>query len=165
MYTVADYKATTKSGLNNNLTGYNNARYTQSQTGVLSTANDQLTFTPDTTSPAFNTTVKTQAARGYQSYGPIDVGNVHSKYERAAYQNMRYANLLSMDVDFLVYTPTPLTLFDKFTFSLETENHKQDPAYSGVYTVSGYAMFVQGTTYAQKISACRSGVDVPYTNG
>ena len=166
MYTVVDYRATSKSGLNNNLTGYNNARYTQSQSGTaLSTANDQLAFTPDTTAPLFNTDVKTIAARGYQSYGPIDVGNVHSKYERAAYQNMRYANLLSMDVDFLVNMPVPLTLFDKFTFSVETANNKQDPAYSGVYIVSGQALYVQGTTVAMKLQACRSGTDNAYTNG
>ena len=166
MYTVTDYKAVSKSGLNNALTGYNNTRVTQSQTGTaLSTDNTQVAFTPDTTAPSFNTTVKTQAARGYQTYGPIDVGNVHANYERAAYQNMRFANLYSMDVEFLLNTPSSLSLFDKFTFSLETENQKQDPAYSGVYIVAGRAIYVQGTTYCEKIIGTRTGTDNAYTSG
>jgi hypothetical protein len=165
-YTVTDYRALTKSGLNNSLTGYNNARITQSQAGTsLSTTDDQLQFTPDTSAPLLNPAVKTQAARGYQTYGPIDVGNVHSKYERAAYQNQRYANLLSMDVEFLLNTPSPLTLFDRFTFSLETENHKQDPAYSGTYIVAGRAIYIQGVTYVEKIIGTRTGTQNAYTSG
>jgi hypothetical protein len=166
MLTVTDYKATTKSGLNNILTGYNNVRYTQSQTGsVLSNPNATVNFTPDTTAPLLNTTVRTQAARGYQTYGPIDVGNVHSNYERAAYQNMRFANLYSMDVEFLILNPTPLTLFNKFTFALEVENQKQDPAYSGTYITAAKAIYVQGTNYAEKIVGTRTGTDNAYTSG
>jgi len=166
MYTVNDYKSVSKAGLNNNLTGYNNTRVTQSQTGAnLSTNNEQLSFTWDTTAPSFNTAIKKDAARGYQTYGPIDVGNVHDNYERAAYQNMRYGNLLSTDVEFLLNTPSSLTLFDKFTFSLETENHKQDPSYSGVYIVAGRAIYVQGATYAEKIIGTRTGTDNAYTSG
>jgi hypothetical protein len=166
MFTVTDYKATTKSGLNNILTGYNNARYTQSQAGAtLSSPNATVNFTPDTTAPLLNTAVRTAAARGYQTYGPIDVGNVHSNYERAAYQNMRFANLYSMDVEFLVLTPTPLTLFNKFTFALEVENEKLDPAYSGNYITAAKAIYVQGTNYAEKIVGTRTGTDNAYTSG
>jgi hypothetical protein len=112
-----------------------------------------------------NTAVRTAAARGYQTYGPIDVGNVHSNYERAAYQNMRFANLYSMDVEFLVLTPTPLTLFNKFTFALEVENEKLDPAYSGNYITAAKAIYVQGTNYAEKIVGTRTGTDNAYTSG
>jgi hypothetical protein len=166
MYTVSDYKAVTRSGLNNNLTGYNNVRFTQSQTGTtLSTPNSDVQFTPDTSAPLFNTTVKTQAARGYQTYGPIDVGNVHSSYERANYQNLRYANLYSMNAEFITLTPTPLTLFNRFTFSLETENQKLDPAYSGNYITSAKAIYVQGTNYVEKVVGSRTGTDNQYSNG
>jgi len=166
MYTVSDYKATTRSGLNNNLTGYNNVRFTQSQTGTaMSTPNSDIQFTPNTTAPLFNTTVKTQAARGGQTYGPIDVGNVHSNYERAKYQNMRYANLYSMTAEFITLMPTPLTLFNQFTFSLETENQKLDPAYSGNYITSAKAIYVQGTSYCEKVVGARTGTMNSYTSG
>ena len=166
MYTVTDYKAVTKSGLNNNLTGYNNVRFTQSQAGsTLSSPNATVQFTPDTTAPLFNTAVQQQAARGYQTFGPIDVGNVHSNYERAAYQNMRYANLYSMDAEFMTLLPTPLTLFNTLNFSLETENKKLDPAYSGTYITSGKAIYIQGTSYTEKIAASRTGTANPYTSG
>lgn len=165
-FTAMDFRPVAKSGLGNKLTGYWNTRHTQSMVGAtLSTPNDQLSFTPDVRSPLFNTATKTQAARGYQTYGAIDVGNVHDNYERAVYQNQRFANLYSLEVEFLISTPTNFTLFDKFTFAIDAENQKQDLAYGGVYTIAGFALLVQGATYAEKLLGVRQGTNATYTSG
>ncbi len=165
-FTAMDFRPVAKSGLGNKLTGYWNTRHSQSMTGAtLSTPNDQLAFTPDVRSPLFNTAAKTESARGYQTYAAIDVGNVHGNYERAVYQNQRFANLFSLEVEFLMYTPTNFTLFDKFTFAVDAESQKQDLAYGGVYTIAGFSFLVQGATYAEKLLGVRHGTNSMYTSG
>lgn len=165
-YTAIDYSAVASSGLNNQVTGYNYTRYGQSMAGdTTHTAYDSLQFTSDSRSPLFNTTMKQQASRGMMTYSPIDVGNVHSSYERALYQNQRYAGLYNMDVEFLMTQPTTLDLLKTFTFSAVDENDRKDEANSGDYTVSARALLVQGTIYGEKIIGTRNGTNSTYTTG
>jgi hypothetical protein len=165
-YTAVDYDPQAKSGLNNKMIGYQNARNDQSMTSSTTTqAYSQLSFSPDVTSPLINLTVRQQAARGYQSYGGIDVGNTHENYEKALYQNLRYANLYGLNVEFMIQTPTPLTLFDTFTFSVDQEQHKQDVAYAGTYTVAAKAFLITGANYGEKLLGVREGTNLPYTSG
>jgi hypothetical protein len=165
-YTANDYFPEAKSGLNNKMTGYQNTRVQQSMVGTnTNTVHNQITFTPDSVSPLFNAEVKTKMVQGYSTFSAIDVGNVHENYEKAMYQNMRFANLFSQDVQFLVSTPTPLTLFNTFIFSVDTDNQKQDIAYAGNYVLSAKAFLVTGATYVEKILGTRQGTNSPYTSG
>ncbi len=164
--TAADYTPHAASGLPNKMTGYQNTRYDQSIVGTaLSTANSSITFTPDSKSPLFNTVVQKAVARGYQSYGGLDVGNVHENYEAAIYQNRRLANTYSLSVEFTIQTPTALKLFDTFTFSVDQEVNKQDAAYAGTYIVAGKVLAITGAQYAEKILGVRQGVNTAYTSG
>lgn len=165
-YTAVDYSPKAKSGITNKMTGYQNTRFDQSMVGAsLSSPNANVSFVPDSKSPLFNTTVASDVARGYVTYGGIDVGNTHDNYERAIYQNMRFANLYSLDVEFLIQTPTPFRLLDTFTFAVDQEVNKQDVAFGGTYTIAGKALFVTGTTYAEKLLGTRMGLNTAYTSG
>lgn len=164
--TVVDYHPSAKSGISNKMTGYQNTRYDQSLVGqTLSDPNATVTFTPDAKSPLFNSTVQTQVARGYQSFGGIDVGNTHENYETAVYQNRRFANLYSLDVEFLIQTPTNFRIFDTFTFSVDQEANKQDVAYAGTYIIVGKTLAINGANYAEKILGTRMGTNLQYTSG
>lgn len=159
-YIAAEYKPVTSSGLNNKMQGYQNTRFDQSIVGPdASTAHSQITFTPDVTQPLFNANIAQQIGSGYRSFGGLDMGNSHASYEKAYYQNQRYAAMYSMAVEFTMITPTDLTLFDKFTFSVDTESHKTDSAYAGVYTVASKALYIQGAAYGEKILGVRNGVN------
>ena len=165
-YTAVDYLPHAKSGITNKMTGYQNTRFDQSMVGSsLSTANAQVSFVPDSKSPLYNQAVATGISRGYSTFGGIDVGNTHDNYERAIYQNMRFANLYSLDVEFLMQTPTPFRLLDTFMFAVDQEVNKQDVAFGGVYTIAGKALFVTGTTYAEKLLGTRQGTNLQYTSG
>jgi hypothetical protein len=165
-YTAADYNPKAKSGIVNKMTGYQNTRYSQSMVSSnLSEANSQVTVTPDVTSRLFNTTVQQAISRGYQSFGGIDVGNTHANYETAIYQNIRIANLYSLDVEFLIQTPTTFRLLDTFSFAVDSDINKQDAAYAGTYIVGGRSLLVTGAQYAEKILGVRQGVNAPYTSG
>ena len=164
-YTCVEYLPKARSGITNKMTGYQNTRYAQSMVGTLQTPNSSVTFTPDSNAPLFNTAVQTQVARGYQTYGGLDVGNTHENYETAIYQNMRFANTYSLDVEFLLSTPTTFHVLDNFTFSVDQEANKQDQAYAGTYIIAGKSIFVTGSTYAEKLLGTRQGTNAQYTSG
>lgn len=165
-YTVQEYLPKARSGMGNKLTGYQNMRVQQSMTGQ-SIVNEHKTleFTPDSKAPLINLEAKKQQGRGTSTFSTVNVGNKHPNYERAIYQNQRYANLFSLDVEFLMNTSTDLTLFDRFTFTVETEGSKQDRAFAGVYTVVAKSFFISGSNYAEKILGTRTGVNLPYVEG
>lgn len=165
-FTATGYNPQAKSGLNNKMTGYQNERVQQSMVGTNThTVHKQITFTPDSNAPLFNTAIPDKIQQGYKTFSALDVGNVHPSYEQAVYQNMRFANLFSMSVEFLLSTPTNLQLFDTFTFSVDTDNQKQDVAYAGVYTISARALFITGANYAEKLLGVRQGTNANYTSG
>jgi len=165
-YTCMDASATAASGLNNKVTGYNYSHFDQSMAGATAqTEHATLAFTPDSRSPLFNTTMKNAAGRGMISYAPIDVGNTHEMYQRAKYQNRRYANLYNLDVEFLMPQPTTLDLLKTYTFSSVDENDRKDIANSGDYTVAARSILIQGTQYGEKIVGTRHGTNANYTTG
>lgn len=165
-YTAMEYHPIANSGLTNKMQGYQHTRFDQSMVGStaesLSTSYDQITFTPDVPGYYVNQTISQQISTGYKSFGGIDVGNTHDAYEKAIYQNRRFASLFSLGVEFIMYTPTELTLFDRFTFAVDTESQKQDVPYAGTYTIAAKAIFITGATYAEKLLGVRQGVNVPY---
>jgi hypothetical protein len=164
--TAMDYMPRANSGLNNKMTGYQNSRYEQSIVAPsLNTPHTEVSVAVDVTSPLFNKTVQGLVQRGYQSYGGIDVGNTHENYERATYQNIRIGNAYSLDVDFLMQSPTNLSLFDTFVFSVDQEKNKQDAAFAGTYTTVGRSLLISGAQYAEKVWGSRMGLDVSYTQG
>lgn len=165
--TAMDYLPKANSGMNNKMTGYQNTRFQQSMVSAeaLTSSNATVDIKVDTTAPLYNRTVQQIVQRGYQSYGGIDVGNTHENYERALYQNIRIANTYSLDVEFLMQSPTNLRLFDTFTFSVDQEANKQDAAFAGTYTTVGRSLLVTGSQFAEKILGTRTGTNSKYTQG
>ena len=160
-WVATDYHPVTSSGLTNKMQGYQHTRYDQSLVSdTLSQAYSEVSVTPDVKSPLFNSQLASQITAGYKSFGGIDVGNTHQSYEQAFYQNQRYASLFSMAVEFQMYTPTTYTLFDRFTFSVDTESQKADTPYAGDYTVAAKAWYIQGGWFAEKILGVRQGTNI-----
>jgi len=160
-YVAMDYKPLAVSGLTNKMQGYQNTRYDQSMVSTtLSTAYNQLQLTPDVSAPFYNQQIANVITTGYRAFGGIDVGNVHEQYELAYYQNQRYAAMFSLAVEFQLLTPTIYTLFDRFTFSVDTDAQKADVPYAGEYTVAGKALYIQGPFFAEKILGLRMGTNL-----
>lgn len=158
--TASDVQTNAASGLNNALSGYNNMRIAQSVTeDETSRTLKGLSFTPDVKSPHYNRELKAQLERGAVRFSPIDAGNVHENYERASYQNLRYQNLFSYGVDALMTDVTTVNLGDRVNLAVQTETLRQDVPNSGVYTVSGHAIYIQGANYSEKLGMCRQGTN------
>lgn len=159
-WVATDYRPVAVSGLTNKMQGYQHTRYNQSlTTDTLSSSYSTLQLTPDVLAPLYNPQVAQQITSGYRSFGGIDVGNTHEAYELAYYQNQRYASFFSMAVEFQMYTPTTYTLFDKFTFSVDSDAQKADVPYAGDYTVAAKAWYIQGGWFCEKILGVRMGTN------
>lgn len=158
--TAVDVQVSASSGFNNALTGYQNMRVAQSTTADQTTeAIKDLSFTPDSKAPLYNEKLKTSLGRGAVRFSPIDAGNVHLNYERAAYQNLRYKNLFSLGLDVMLVEASDFKLGERVTLSIQNEDTGQDNANAGVYTVSGHSLYIQGANYAEKLAVCRHGTN------
>lgn len=158
--TASDIQANASSGLNNALTGYNSMRVSQSVTAdETQTFIKALSFTPDVKNAHYNRDLGDRLQRGAVRFGPIDAGNVHDNYEKADYQNLRYRNLFSYGVEALMVDVNDVKLGDRVNLAVQTETTKQDVPNSGVYTVTGRAIYVQGAQYSEKIGMCRHGTN------
>lgn len=158
--TASDVQLNASSGLNNALSGYNSMRVSQSVTAdETQTFVDTLSFTPDVKTPHYNMQLKEMLNRGAVRFGPIDAGNVHDNYERADYQNVRYRNLFSYGVDALMVDVNDIKLGDRVNLAMQTETTKQDVPNSGVYTITGHAVYVQGANYSEKLGMTRHGTN------
>ncbi len=164
--TAVDVTVNASSGFNNAMTGYQNMRYVQSSVDdELQTQLKDLQFTPDSKSPLYNTKLKDQLARGPVRFGPISCGNVHENYELASYQNTRYRNLFSMGLELLVTNISDFKLLEQINFSVQKEDLSQDVLNSGIYTISGHSLYVQGANYFEKIGITRHGTNENYVVG
>lgn len=158
--TASDIAVNASSGLNNALSGYQNMRIAQSivadETQVVI---KDLAFTPDVKAPLYNRELKDQLGRGSVRFSPIDAGNVHDNYEKAQYQNLRYRNLFSFGLDAQMIDTTDVQLGERLTLALQNEEAGQDTPNSGVYTVTGHAIYTQGANYAEKVGLTRHGTN------
>lgn len=156
--TAVDIHVSANSGLNNALTGYQSMRISQStMTDDTHQIIKDLSFTPDVKTPLYNEEIKAQIEQASVRFAPIDAGNVHDNYERASYQNLRYRNLFSMGLEALMTDTIDVQLMEKLTIALQVEDTAQDTPNSGVYTVTGHALYTQGANYAEKIGVARHG--------
>jgi len=153
-----DFTPQTKSGTNNLVGGYRHNRYVQSVNGTLELDNleDELQFDSDSKYPLLSQDVRGRMVRGGVSYGHVDFGNVHDKYERAKYQNGRYNLLNSLTGEVLFPFQTSWEPFQNF--SLAQPADLESSQYNGEYTIRDKIIFIQGTTYVEKLVAVKNGL-------
>lgn len=154
---ITDFQPMTRSGFNNVVGGYRNERFVQQALASnASAAETRLMLKSDAQFPLVNAGVRDDIGRGPISYSPIDYGNVHPKYERARYQNIRYNLLKSMSGQFLFGFQTPLEPGNQLVFTQVSDRNASD--YDGVYTVTEKIIFIQGSSYNEKIMAVKNGL-------
>jgi len=156
---LTDFTPETRSGLNNAAGGYLHSRQVQTvedQGSSIDGLENELTFTPNAKFPLLSNDVRTAMTRGGISFGPIDWGNVHPKYERARYQNTRYNLLNSLTGKFLFPFETSWEPFDNFSLALPADSDSTQ--YNGAYTAHTKIILIQGTSYNEQIIAVKNGL-------
>ena len=149
---ATDFRPAVRSGINNSLGGYRSTRYGQSAYGT--TVKSDLDFVPKARTLLVNTDVREIMQRGPVAYSPVDFGNVHAEFNTAMYQNARFDNLHSLGIELVFNMPTSLQLLEAFSFSSKEESASD---YNGDYVIGHRTIFIQGSSYAEKVIAYREG--------
>ena len=153
---ILDFTPTATAGDNNTIAGYLHDRYTQplEKAEVLK----EVTLDPDSKKPLVNMEVRDMIGRGGISYGPIDFGNTHIKYERALYQNTRFNLLNSLQAEVTVGFETDLDLFDNFKYVPPPQ--MASDSYAGEYTINDKIIYIPGNSYYEKFLVTKNGLEV-----
>lgn len=152
---ILDFTPLATAGDNNTIAGYLHDRYTQTleKAEVLK----EVILDPDSKKPLLNRDVRDIIGRGGISYGPIDFGNTHPKYERALYQNTRFNLLNNLQAEVTVGFETDIDLFDNFKYVPPEQMNSE--AYSGEYTVSDKIIYIPGNAYYEKFLVTKNGLE------
>lgn len=157
---ITDFQPVTKSGFNNVVGGYMNERHAQQAdaSSKITATENEIVLNSDSRYPLVNSEVREEIARGPVTYAPVNYGNVHDNYERARYQNVRFNLLKSLMGQFLFAFQTPLEPGNQLVLSQVSDRNASE--YNGVYTVTQKIVFIQGSSYNEKIIGVKNGLSV-----
>jgi hypothetical protein len=157
---ITDFSPVTKSGFNNVVGGYLNERHAQQADAgsTITGVENEVTLNSDSRYPLVNSEARDLVARGPITYAPINYGNVHDNYERARYQNVRFNLLKSLSGQFLFGFQTPLEPGNQVVLSQVPDRNASE--YNGVYTITQKIVFIQGSSYNEKIIGVKNGLSV-----
>lgn len=80
-------------------------------------------------------------------YSFLDCGNVHEKYERAFYQNIKQLALFSERVSILCREPTEVQLLDPVIYRQANTSESNIVSASDIYLVVAKTIFIKGGAY------------------
>lgn len=163
-YLVNSYKVSASPGLGVSNGGYYTTRVTQSVVKDNYTDKiDKVEVKNNVNSPAINTTVRTLIGqKQIITYSPIDCGNASDMHENALYQNYRLKSLFTVNGDFIVSRPCPLTLCVPFNFYAVNSDGTTSEKDSGTYITCSRVLYINEGNYFEKIAASRIGTNAEY---
>ena len=157
---ITDYKILNKSGFFNNLSAYDSSRYeTDTLAAGASDIHTQVNVIKNSRQLMVNKDTNSKVSRGTVSHAPIDVGNVHDKYERAYYQNVRLGNLFSYGLEVLIPKYVPASILDVVNCIITVPDVNAMAGPSGKYLITSKVIYIQGLNYYTKLELFRHGLN------
>lgn len=157
---AVDFAPQTFSGSLNHLTGYASQRIEQDLGNPnvhVTHSNVQVSKRSREGALLVNKDVHKKVVQSRVRFAPISPGNVHPAYEKAYYQNLRLANLFSSGLEVLLAEPSNARLLDVVGVHLDSPESYVN-IYSGGYRVVSRTIYIQGTTYYEKLGLARRGL-------
>lgn len=150
---VLQHEVSSKSTLYNNSAGYGATSTTFDITGKFKELN-QIAMTQFSGNLPISGFIQNAIGQmgGRIMPRPINVGNVHTKWDEAIHQNRRIKDTYAHDVNILVDTFSGVNLLDKVYLQLAI-NTSGDPlvGLTGDYIVTAFTRVLTGTRYFEKI--------------
>jgi hypothetical protein len=156
-FLVTDALPVVASGAPNHFVGYADRIIEQnlsSDTFNKVTKEIQVKKKPSEGSLSMSATVKSLIKQANVSFGPLDPGNAHADYLKAAYQNKRISSLFSTGLDVLTPQPTDLNVLDPVYVTMERADGYLK-MHSGDYHVVSRTIYVQGSNYYERLNLRR----------
>lgn len=157
VYITSQAKETSQAGLLNAMHNYGSTLVTSGPQGTqVETKVDVVTGAPFL---AINDQVAQTVGRTRIDSSPLDCGNVHDKYYRAFYQNVKQLALFSERMSLLVTDPTEVQLLDPVIYRQADADPMKPTRASDVYIVIGKTVFVaHGSHYCERIDIARMSI-------
>lgn len=96
------------------------------------------------------------------NFGLIDCGNASEKHDAALYQNYRLKSLFTINADFVLSMPCPLSVCVPFQFNATDNSGQPNVIDSGIYITCSRVIYLNGANYFEKIAASRIGTNASY---
>lgn len=158
-FLATDFSITSNSGLNNGGGGgYASLLRMQTMSSAKDTTYNKLDVKKKESNVNIDTTVVEEVKRSKTMFSHFNPDQSLNFWE-GVYQNDRYARLYTVNCNMIINSPTPLTLLTPYTLSAYNANGVIDTKNSGVYIVDTRCIVIRGNKYAERISACRMGVN------
>ena len=160
---VTDFQPSTHSGTNNARHNYSSARVYQNMLKNVEKFNDyddKIEVQPFSGEVSFsrNTKLGNAVTRGNVVFAPLEFGNVHDKYQRSLYQNVRQNALFSQACSIVTPDVTDVKLFDSVFLSFGDSNNSSSlyqKLYSGVFKAVSRSIYVHANNYYEKFDLLR----------
>lgn len=106
-----------------------------------------------------NAEAKAAAPHVRVDYSPRDAGNVHEKYERGLFQNLKVLGLMSQKLSLLCDYASDVELLDAVIYRQAGADYTQPVKQTDVYLVVGKTLVLRGGRfYAERIEIAKIGV-------
>lgn len=160
-YQITDQRHITNSGFANASGGY--AHQVVAQAIHRDTeSTKKLTIKRLTENFMLNTEVKKQIDRSRVDFAPIDCGNVHPKYEAAAYQNLRSSMLYAFGNEVKIEEQASVDLLELVNYdSFMTDNtgNSKNATFTAAYVVTGKIIHVTTGNYSEVYQMYTTGLN------
>jgi len=155
---AADFAPRTLSGSLNNLTGYalHKVRQDSSQSNpheILTSIN--VTKRAQEGSLLVSKNLHQNTTQSAVVFSPISCGNIPASYEKGYYQNQRFSNLFSSSMEVLLAEVSDVRLLTVVNLHLDAPEGTRVELYAGLYRVVSRTIYIQGTTYYEKLGLVR----------
>lgn len=159
VYIVNKTKEFSQAGVMNNLHNYGSVQVSDGVSGQTA-VEEKLDVKTSAPFLAINGTVSEEIGQATRlSYGLLDCGNVHAKYYRAEYQNVRQLALFTERLSVIVDVPTEVQLYDPVIYAQGQNYEARAVRNTDVYVVVGKTLFVQkGSIYGERIELVRMSI-------
>lgn len=161
---ATDVQPFTRAGASNHVSGYKRGHVYQDLMNNVAQLNVldekvEVQATGGEVSFLLNKKIRQQVSRASVRFRPLQFGTTHLKYERAAYQNGRYASIFGTGVRIITPEATEVKLFENIEMPINYPEDPTKPRYSehvsGIHKIETRGIYVNGFGYYEHFTAIR----------
>jgi hypothetical protein len=157
-YFIKQQQSKSTAGMSNSWQNYGSTKIIHSLSGT-NDVQSKLDVKTEGKYLPLNTQVAKTVERARVDTTPLDCSNVHSKYERALYQNARILALFCEKISVLITEATDIQLFDTVYYRQADSDIMEPAEDSDIYIVSGKTVFIKGgQSYGERLELIRMSV-------
>jgi len=157
-YYIKQQQGRSTAGMSNSWQNYGSTKIIHSLSGT-NDVQTKLDVKTDGKYLPLNSQVAKTVDRARVDTTPLDCSNVHSKYERALYQNARILALFCEKISVLITEATDIQLFDTVYYRQADSDIMEPADDTDIYIVAGKTVFIKGgQSYGERLELIRMSV-------